>query len=82
MSPAAVASLPPLSISVLFRGVFGSLVGQIPYGMLTFGSYEILKAWFLKKLFHAKSPSELQLLGIFVVAAIIGDLSGYIFAPL
>eukprot|EP01035_Chromulina_nebulosa_P042187 gene42187-57122_t len=49
--PSAAANLPPLSLSVLFRGVVGSLVGQIPYGMLTFGLYEVYKSFFLSVLF-------------------------------
>ena len=75
-----MATLPPHSLSVLFRGVVGSLVGQIPYGMLTFGLYETFKSFFLSVLFPAATklnpPGELQQLLVFVLAAILGDLSG------
>jgi len=76
MAPSAAANLPQLSISVLYRGVFGSLFGQIPYGMLTFGTYEIYKSYLLSKIFPASTPTDLQLLAVFIVAAILGDLSG------
>jgi hypothetical protein len=39
-----------LRISGLFNGVAGSLVGQVPYGVLTFGSYEMYKSYFLDHL--------------------------------
>lgn len=60
----------PLRISVLYRGLLGSLVGQVPYGMLTFGSYEIYK--------HALLSSfpQVDSFVIFVGAAILGDLTG------
>lgn len=34
----------------MYAGLGGSLVGQIPYGMLTFGTYEMYKAAMLKNL--------------------------------
>ena len=34
----------------LFNGVTGSLVGQVPYGVLTFGSYEMYKSFLLDRL--------------------------------
>ena len=77
MPPSAAANLPQLSLSVLYRGVFGSLFGQIPYGMLTFGTYEIYKAMLLSKIFPVSAPTDLQLLAVFVVAAVLGDLSGF-----
>jgi hypothetical protein len=39
-----------LRITGLFNGVIGSLVGQVPYGVLTFGSYEMYKSYFLEHL--------------------------------
>lgn len=39
-----------LRITGLFNGVAGSLVGQVPYGVLTFGSYEVYKSYFLDHL--------------------------------
>ena len=42
-------TLSALSITQLFSGVGGSLIGQIPYGMLTFGSYETYKKKLIEK---------------------------------
>ncbi|GJQ15706.1 hypothetical protein GpartN1_g7497.t1 [Galdieria partita] len=53
----------------LYWGVVSTLFGQVPYGMLTFGSYEIYKGW-LSGCLRASSR-----LGI-VLAAIMGDLTG------
>lgn len=36
-------------MSGLYLGLGGSLFGQVPYGMLTFGSYEIYKKALLKR---------------------------------
>jgi hypothetical protein len=33
----------------LFNGVTGSLLGQVPYGVLTFGSYEMYKSFLLDR---------------------------------
>ena len=67
------SALPVLSLATLFKGAGGSLIGQIPYGMLTFGSYEVYK----KKLV-AKFPEtgESRPEGLFLLAAILGDLTG------
>ena len=70
MAPTARAALPPLQPQNLFRGVFGSLTGQIPYGMLTFGSYEVYKSKLLAA-FPNNNPFPL-----YVAAAILGDLTG------
>jgi len=70
MAPGARAALPPLQPQNLFRGVFGSLTGQIPYGMLTFGSYEVYKSKLLAA-FPNNNPFPL-----YVAAAILGDLTG------
>ena len=70
MSPATRNALPPLQMSTLFRGVFGSLAGQIPYGMLTFGTYEVYKSKLLEA-FPESNPFPL-----YVASAIMGDLTG------
>lgn len=70
LSSAARASLPALSLTTCFNGVFGSLSGQIPYGMLTFGSYEVIK----KKLINAFPAQRPEML--YFISAILGDLTG------
>lgn len=70
MSPAVRATMPPLLLQNVFRGVFGSLAGQIPYGMLTFGSYEVYKGKLL-----AAFPGQRKE-ALYVAAAIAGDLTG------
>jgi len=57
-------------LASLYQGLVPSLIGQIPYGVLTFGGYAIYK-----KLLRQRFP-ELPDLGIFVVAAVLGDLTG------
>jgi len=54
----------------LFNGVAGSLVGQVPYGVLTFGSYEIYKQYLLNRFPHAR-PAFL-----YAIAAMMGDITG------
>ena len=54
----------------LYSGVGGSLFGQVPYGVLTFGSYEIYK----KKLL-AKFP-DVKPAFVYALAAILGDITG------
>lgn len=63
-------SLPPITISTLFSGVFGSLAGQIPYGMVTFGSYETYKQKLIER--FPNTPKE----SLYLLAAIMGDLTG------
>ncbi|KAL7558738.1 hypothetical protein ACA910_010894 [Epithemia clementina (nom. ined.)] len=60
----------PLRLGGIFNGVAESLVGQIPYGVLTFGSYEIYKDALMKRFPNVKP--------IFLVAAsaVLGDLTG------
>lgn len=36
-------------IGSLYVGLGGSLLGQVPYGMLSFGTYEMYKAALLKR---------------------------------
>jgi len=54
----------------LYKGVTGSLVGQVPYGVLTFGSYEIYKQYLLDR-FPDVKPAF-----IYALAAIMGDVTG------
>eukprot|EP00584_Thalassiosira_punctigera_P025627 CAMPEP_0172553140 /NCGR_PEP_ID=MMETSP1067-20121228/48751_1 /TAXON_ID=265564 ORGANISM="Thalassiosira punctigera, Strain Tpunct2005C2" /NCGR_SAMPLE_ID=MMETSP1067 /ASSEMBLY_ACC=CAM_ASM_000444 /LENGTH=371 /DNA_ID=CAMNT_0013341257 /DNA_START=87 /DNA_END=1202 /DNA_ORIENTATION=+ len=56
--------------SGLFNGVAGSLVGQVPYGVLTFGSYEIYKQSLLNRFTNIKPAF------IYALAAIMGDVTG------
>ena len=60
----------PFRMKGLLNGVGGSLVGQIPYGALTFGSYEVYKDS-LKKRFANRNP-----LFSYALAAVGGDLTG------
>jgi len=54
----------------LMRGVGGSLVGQVPYGVLTFGSYEVYKELLLKNFPQAKPVF------LYALSAILGDVTG------
>ena len=54
----------------LYRGVGGSLLGQVPYGVLTFGSYELYKKTLLEKLPNVKPAF------VYALAAICGDITG------
>jgi len=54
----------------LYKGVMGSLIGQVPYGVLTFGSYEIYKQSLLSRFPHVKPAF------IYALAAIMGDVTG------
>jgi len=58
------------SVNGLYKGVGGSLVGQTPYGVLTFGSYEIYKGALLSK-FPKVKPYF-----IYALAAVMGDITG------
>lgn len=72
----STASSPIAAISsairqgTLYRGVIVSLMGQVPYGMLTFGAYESLRAKF--KTTFKNYPEWLQI----ILAASIGDAIG------
>jgi len=57
-------------LSGLYKGVSGSLFGQVPYGVLTFGSYEMYKKSLLEN-FPRVEP-----LFLYAVAAVMGDLTG------
>lgn len=58
------------SLGALYGGVGGSLIGQVPYGVLTFGSYEIYKKGLLEK--FSDAPPVLMV----ALAAILGDVTG------
>jgi len=60
----------PLRVKGLYNGVVGSLIGNVPYGVLTFGSYEIYKKELLKKL-----PDSKPVL-VYALAAVLGDITG------
>jgi solute carrier family 25 S-adenosylmethionine transporter 26 len=51
-------------------GVTGSLLGQIPYGVLVFGSYEVYKQELMARFPDAKP------MFIFATASLLGDLTG------
>lgn len=57
-------------LASLYAGLVPALIGQIPYGVLVFGGYEIYKT-LLRKQFPA-----LPDLSIFILAAVLGDLTG------
>mmetsp|Transcript_5206 Transcript_5206/g.9138 ORF Transcript_5206/g.9138 Transcript_5206/m.9138 type:complete len:389 (-) Transcript_5206:92-1258(-) len=59
-----------LRMSGLFKGVEGSLLGQVPYGVLTFGSYEVYKKTLLEKFPQVKPVF------LYALSAILGDLTG------
>ena len=46
-------------------------MGQVPYGVLTFGSYEIYKQALQKRL-----PTSTSTIWTYVIAAVLGDLTG------
>ena len=54
----------------LMKGVGGSLVGQVPYGVLTFGSYEVYKEALLRRFPNVKPVF------VYAIAAILGDVTG------
>jgi len=60
----------PFRLEGSFNGVGGSLIGQVPYGVLTFGSYELYKKTFLNKF-----PNTKPVL-LYALAAICGDVTG------
>ena len=63
-----IAHPQPLRWQGLYGGVGGSLVGQVPYGVLTFGSYEMYKSALLSK--------NVPKVWSYALAAILGDLTG------
>eukprot|EP00980_Cylindrotheca_fusiformis_P026348 scaffold15914_cov80-Cylindrotheca_fusiformis.AAC.6 len=63
----------PFNLKGLFDGVGGSLLGQIPYGVLTFGSYEMYKKK-LQENFPNLTPAF-----TYAIAAVGGDVTGSLF---
>jgi solute carrier family 25 S-adenosylmethionine transporter 26 len=59
-----------LRLAGIYKGVGGSLFGQVPYGVLTFGSYEMYKRALLNKF------PEAQPIFMYAIAAVMGDLTG------
>jgi len=57
-------------LSGLYKGITGSLIGQMPYGVLTFGSYEMYKNSLLENFPGVKPPF------LYAIAAVMGDLTG------
>ncbi len=62
----------PFNLKGLFDGVGGSLLGQVPYGVLTFGSYEVYKKK-LRERFPDINPAI-----SYALAAVGGDITGSI----
>ncbi|GMI22936.1 hypothetical protein TeGR_g14504 [Tetraparma gracilis] len=60
----------PAGVAELFRGAPNSLLGQVPYAVLTFGGYEVYKRELLARL------PGLPRLPTYVAAAVLGDLTG------
>lgn len=60
----------PFRLAGIYKGVDGSLMGQVPYGVLTFGSYEMYKNALLKRFPNTKP------IFLYAMAAICGDLTG------
>lgn len=60
----------PFRLEGLYKGVAGSLAGQVPYGVLTFGSYEIYKSALISRF------PEVRPAFIYALAAILGDVTG------
>lgn len=60
----------PFSPNGLYNGVGGTLFGQVPYGVLTFGSYEMYKKAFMEKFPNVKPAF------VYALAAICGDITG------
>jgi solute carrier family 25 S-adenosylmethionine transporter 26 len=60
----------PFRLAGVYGGVGGRLHGQVPYGVLTFGSYEIYKKSLIERFPNVKPVF------IYAIAAILGDLTG------
>lgn len=54
----------------LYNGVLSSLAGQVPYGMLTFASYDVYKRSLLNRY------PKLNKSALYAAAAVMGDLTG------
>lgn len=60
----------PFQMKGIYGGVAGSLIGQVPYGVLTFGSYEMYKKGLQEKFPNVKPVFT------YALAAVLGDLTG------
>lgn len=60
----------PFQLAGVYGGVGGSLLGQVPYGVLTFGSYEMYKKALVERFPNVKPVF------VYATAAILGDLTG------
>lgn len=65
-------SVSNLKFDGMYKGVGGSLFGQVPYGVLTFGSYEVYKQYLSERL------SKYNPVLVYALAAIMGDMTGSI----
>mmetsp|Transcript_3863 Transcript_3863/g.5739 ORF Transcript_3863/g.5739 Transcript_3863/m.5739 type:complete len:459 (-) Transcript_3863:334-1710(-) len=70
MDPAMLAKVGGLFNGNLYAGVVGSMIGQVPYGTLTFGSYEVYKELL------SKSLTGINQTFIYLIAACMGDITG------
>lgn len=66
--------LPPLNLNTLYNGIFSAMVGQVPFGALTFGMYEVLKE-FLFDQYGDRIRAEVLL----IAAAVTGDIFGSLY---
>jgi len=60
----------PFRLAGIYGGVSGSLLGQVPYGVLTFGSYEVYKKALLSRF------PNVEPIFLYALSAIMGDLTG------
>lgn len=61
-----------LNVRGIYKGVGGSLFGQVPYGVLTFGSYELYKQYFTANYLYLQQRPVF----LYALAAILGDVTG------
>jgi hypothetical protein len=73
LCPEQLALLPPLKVKHIFRGIKTSLFGAVPYGAITFASYEVIKTKMLTN-FGEKVRPEILLVQSAVMADLIGSL--------
>lgn len=65
-----------IAMDGLYKGVGGSLFGQVPYGVLTFGSYEIYKQALLDRFGSGDGVDSKKDVLWFALAAVLGDVTG------
>ncbi|KAM3569913.1 hypothetical protein VYU27_008004 [Nannochloropsis oceanica] len=66
------AGLQRLNVQALYAGITSSLLGQMPYGMLVYGSYEVYKDMIVEGLPRLGSDATS------LVAAVLSDITGSI----